>query len=127
MYNNDLLLEIKDLKVSIKNNIILHGLNLKIQKREIHAIMGPNESGKSTFSKVIARHTTYSILSADILFKGVNLIDLSPENREHLGIFLTFQSPIEIPGVSNKDFLWLSYNSRQRFLNKLEVDSIQFL
>ena len=127
MCNTNTLLEIKNLKVSIEKNMILHGLNLKIQKGEIHAIMGPNGSGKSTFSKVIAGHPTYSILNGDILFKGESIIDLTPEKRAHLGIFLAFQYPIEIPGVSNEDFLRLSYNSRQRFLNKSEVDPIQFL
>ena len=126
MCNSNSLLEIKNLKVSIEKNVILHGLNLKVQKGEIHAIMGPNGSGKSTFSKVIAGHPTYSILNGDILFKGVSILDSSPEKRAHLGIFLAFQYPIEIPGVSNEDFLRLSYNSRQRFLNKPEVDSIQF-
>jgi len=121
------LLEIKNLKVSIEDNIILNDLNLKVQKGEIHAIMGPNGSGKSTFSKVVAGHPTYSILNGDILFKGNSIIELSPEERSHLGIFLAFQYPIEIPGVSNEDFLRLSYNAKQRFFNQPEVDPIQFL
>ena len=127
MNTNNLLLEIKNLKVSIEDNIILDDLNLKIQKGEIHAIMGPNGSGKSTFSKVVAGHPAYSILEGDILFKGDSIIELSPEERSHLGIFLAFQYPIEIPGVSNEDFLRLSYNAKQRFFNKPEVDPIEFL
>ena len=127
MKTNNLLLEIKNLKVSIEDNIILNDLNLKVQKGEIHAIMGPNGSGKSTFSKVVAGHPTYSILNGDILFKGNSIIELSPEERSHLGIFLAFQYPIEIPGVSNEDFLRLSYNAKQRFFNQPEVDPIQFL
>jgi Fe-S cluster assembly ATP-binding protein len=126
MNSNNLLLEIKNLKVSIEDNIILDDLNLKIQKGEIHAIMGPNGSGKSTFSKVVAGHPAYSILGGDILFKGDSIIELSPEERSHLGIFLAFQYPIEIPGVSNEDFLRLAYNSKQKFLNKPEVDPIEF-
>jgi|TARA_B110000240_G_scaffold186409_1_gene223018 Fe-S cluster assembly ATP-binding protein len=127
MNSNNLLLEIKNLKVSIEDNIILDDLNLKIQKGEIHAIMGPNGSGKSTFSKVVAGHPAYSILGGDILFKGDSIIELSPEERSHLGIFLAFQYPIEIPGVSNEDFLRLSYNAKQRFFNQPEVDPIEFL
>jgi Fe-S cluster assembly ATP-binding protein len=127
MNSENLLLEIKNLKVSIEDNIILDNLNLKVQKGEIHAIMGPNGSGKSTFSKVVAGHPTYSIISGDILFKGESIIDLSPEERSHIGIFLAFQYPIEIPGVSNEDFLRLSYNAKQKFFNQPEVDPIEFL
>lgn len=126
MNSNNILLEIKDLKVSIEDNVILQNLNLKIKKGEIHAIMGPNGSGKSTFSKVVAGHPAYSILNGDILFKGLSIINFSPEKRSHLGIFLAFQYPIEIPGVSNEDFLRLSYNSKQQFYNELEVDPIAF-
>lgn len=126
MNSNNILLEIKNLKVSIEDNVILQNLNLKIKKGEIHAIMGPNGSGKSTFSKVVAGHPAYSILNGDILFKGLSIINFSPEKRSHLGIFLAFQYPIEIPGVSNEDFLRLSYNSKQQFYNKSEVDPIAF-
>ena len=124
---NSPILEIKDLKVSINENEILKSLNLKVAKGEIHAIMGPNGSGKSTFSKVIAGHPAYSVLGGDILFKGSSILDLDPEDRSHLGIFLAFQYPIEIPGVSNEDFLRLAYNSKQKFYNKPEVDPIEFL
>jgi Fe-S cluster assembly ATP-binding protein len=121
------LLEIKDLRVSINENEILKSLNLTINKGEIHAIMGPNGSGKSTFSKVLAGHPAYSVLNGDIFFKGSSILDLEPEQRSHLGIFLAFQYPIEIPGVSNEDFLRLAYNSKQKFYNKPEVDPIEFL
>ena len=124
---NSPLLEIKDLQVSINDNKILKNLNLTVQKGEIHAIMGPNGSGKSTFSKVLAGHPAYSIVSGEILFKGSSILDLEPEERSHLGIFLAFQYPIEIPGVSNEDFLRLAYNSKQAFYNKPEVDPIEFL
>ncbi len=124
---NSPLLEIKDLHVSINDNKILKNLNLTVQKGEIHAIMGPNGSGKSTFSKVLAGHPAYSIVSGEILFKGSSILDLEPEERSHLGIFLAFQYPIEIPGVSNEDFLRLAYNSKQAFYNKPEVDPIEFL
>jgi Fe-S cluster assembly ATP-binding protein len=124
---NSPLLEVKDLHVSINENAILKNLNLTINKGEIHAIMGPNGSGKSTFSKVLAGHPAYSILKGDILFKGLSILDLEPEQRSHLGIFLAFQYPIEIPGVSNEDFLRLAYNSKQKFYNKPEIDPLEFL
>jgi Fe-S cluster assembly ATP-binding protein len=124
---NSPILEIKDLKVSINENEILKSLNLKVEKGEIHAIMGPNGSGKSTFSKVIAGHPAYTVSSGDILFKGSSILEVDPEDRSHLGIFLAFQYPIEIPGVSNEDFLRLAYNSKQKFYNKPEVDPIEFL
>jgi Fe-S cluster assembly ATP-binding protein len=127
MKTQNSLLEIRNLKVSINENIILENLNLEINCGEIHAIMGPNGSGKSTFSKVVAGHPTYSVLDGNIFFKGSSILELNPEERSHLGIFLAFQYPIEIPGVSNEDFLRLAYNSKQKFLKKPEVDPIQFL
>ena len=121
------MLEVKDLRVSINDNEILKSLNLVIKPGEIHAIMGPNGSGKSTFSKVLAGHPAYSVSNGEILFNGASILDLEPEERSHLGIFLAFQYPIEIPGVSNEDFLRLAYNSKQAFYNKPEVDPIEFL
>lgn len=121
------MLEIKNLEVSINDSPILKKLNLTVEKGEIHAIMGPNGSGKSTFSKVLAGHPSYSVINGDIIFKGSSILDLEPEERSHLGIFLAFQYPIEIPGVSNEDFLRLSYNSKQKFYNKPEVNPIEFL
>ena len=123
---NSPILEIKNLKACINNNEILRHLNLTINRGEIHAIMGPNGSGKSTFSKIIAGHPAYEVLDGDIIFKGSSILGLDPEERSHLGIFLAFQYPIEIPGVSNEDFLRLAYNSKQKFLNKPEVDPIEF-
>lgn len=127
MKSTTTLLEVKNLKVSIENNIILKNLNLEVKKGEIHAIMGPNGSGKSTFSKVITGHPAYSILEGDILLKGLSIINLTPEERSHLGIFLAFQYPIEIPGVSNEDFLRLAYNAKQQFYNQPEADPLEFL
>jgi len=127
MILNSPLLEIKNLQVSINDNKILQNLNLTVNKGEIHAIMGPNGSGKSTFSKILAGHPAYSVLDGDIVFKGSSILDLDPEERSHLGIFLAFQYPIEIPGVSNEDFLRLAYNSKQKFYNRPEVDPLEFL
>jgi Fe-S cluster assembly ATP-binding protein len=127
MINKIPILEIKNLKASINNIEILKGLNLTINEGEIHAIMGPNGSGKSTFSKVIAGHPAYQVLDGEILFKGQNIIDFEPDQRSHLGIFLAFQYPIEIPGVSNEDFLRLAYNSRLKSNNQVEIGPIEFL
>jgi Fe-S cluster assembly ATP-binding protein len=127
MINKIPILEIKNLKASINNIEILKGLNLTINEGEIHAIMGPNGSGKSTFSKVIAGHPAYQVLSGEILYKGQNIINFEPDQRSHLGIFLAFQYPIEIPGVSNEDFLRLAYNSRLKSNNEVEIDPIEFL
>jgi Fe-S cluster assembly ATP-binding protein len=127
MINKNPILEIKNLKVSINNIEILKDLNLTVNEGEIHAIMGPNGSGKSTFSKVIAGHPAYQVLSGDIFFKGQNIISLEPDERSHLGIFLAFQYPIEIPGVSNEDFLRLAYNSKLKSNNQSEIDPIEFL
>lgn len=127
MEKNTPLLEVKDLQVSINSNQILKNLNITIHSGEIHAIMGPNGSGKSTLSKVLAGHPAYKIINGNIFFKGNSILNLEPEQRAHLGIFLAFQYPIEIPGVSNEDFLRLSYNAKQRFFNQPEVDPIEFL
>ena len=110
MKNNTPVLEIRNLKAAINTNEILNNLNLKVYKGEIHAIMGPNGSGKSTFSKVLAGHPAYEVLEGDILLNGQSILNLDPEEISHLGIFLAFQYPIEIPGVSNEDFLRLAYN-----------------
>lgn len=125
--NNTPILEIKNLKAAINTNQILKDLNLKVYKGEIHAIMGPNGSGKSTFSKVLAGHPAYEVLDGEILLNGTSILNLDPEEISHLGVFLAFQYPIEIPGVSNEDFLRLAYNAKQKFKNQPEVDPLEFL
>lgn len=127
MNKNYELLNVENLTVSIEDNIVLNNLNFTVNKGEIHAIMGPNGSGKSTFSKVIAGHPIYKILKGKIDYKGSTILDLEPEERSHLGIFLAFQYPVEIPGVSNENFLRISYNAKQQFLGRKEVDPIEFL
>ena len=121
------ILEIKNLKAAIDDNEILKNLNLKVYKGEIHAIMGPNGSGKSTFSKVISGHPAYQVISGTALFEGINILELEPEERSHLGIFLAFQYPIEIPGVSNEDFLRLAYNAKRISNNEPELGPLEFL
>lgn len=121
------LLKLKNLKASIDNTPIIKGLNLEIQENEIHVIMGPNGSGKSTLSKILAGHPSYKINSGDIDFNGQNLLDLAPEERSHAGLFLAFQYPIEIAGVTNYDFLRIAYNEKQKSINKPELDPIEFM
>ena len=126
MIKTHMILEIKNLQVSINENEILKDLNLKVNNGEIHAIMGPNGSGKSTLSKVLAGHPAYTVLNGDILYQNKSILTLEPEERSHLGIFLAFQYPIEIPGVSNEDFLYLSYNSKLKAQNRDEISPIEF-
>ena len=108
------MLEIKDLKASIEGNKILTGINLKVNAGEVHAIMGPNGSGKSTLSSVIAGREEYEIEDGSIDFNGSDIMELSPEERSHKGIFLSFQYPIEIPGVSVSNFLKTSLNESRK-------------
>ena len=121
------MLQVKDLHVKIDETEILKGLNLTIKPGEIHAIMGPNGSGKSTLSKTIAGHPSYEITQGKIMYKNEELNELEPDHRSHLGVFLGFQYPLEIPGVSNEDFLRLAYNSKLKAQGKEEVDPLQFL
>jgi Fe-S cluster assembly ATP-binding protein len=122
----NIILEIKNLHANIGSTPILKGINLVINSGEVHAIMGKNGSGKSTLAKVIVGHPAYTIISGDILFENVSILSMPPEDRAHLGIFLGFQYPIEIPGVSNIDFLRLSYNSRQKAKNLKELEPLEF-
>lgn len=120
------ILEIKDVYASVEKTIILKGVNLSIQTGEIHAIMGPNGSGKSTLSKVIAGHPAYSLISGDILFFGKSILQMEPDERARAGIFLAFQYPVEIPGVSNADFLRIALNARRKFQGLSEFSPLEF-
>lgn len=120
------MLTIKNLHASIDNKPIIKGLNLSVKRGEIHVIMGKNGSGKSTLAKIIAGHPYYKVTSGDIFFNNDNITNEEPENRSHKGIFLAFQYPIEVPGVSNIDFLRLAYNSKQKSLQKEELDPLSF-
>nr|YP_010337137.1 iron-sulfur cluster formation ABC transporter ATP-binding subunit [Pseudoerythrocladia kornmannii]UNJ16722.1 iron-sulfur cluster formation ABC transporter ATP-binding subunit [Pseudoerythrocladia kornmannii] len=120
------LLDIKNLQASVDNIAILNNFSLQINAGEIHAIMGPNGSGKSSFSKIIAGHPAYSVTNGDIEFKGQNILDLEAHERSQKGIFLGFQYPVEIPGVSNADFLRLAYNEKRKSQDLPELDPLQF-
>ncbi|MGJ3251541.1 MAG: Fe-S cluster assembly ATPase SufC [Elainellaceae cyanobacterium] len=119
-------LSIQGLTASVDGASILKGLNLEVKAGEIHAIMGPNGSGKSTFSKVIAGHPDYKVTGGEIVFEGQNLLDLEAEERARGGIFLAFQYPLEIPGVSNLDFLRVAYNARRKHQGLEELDAFDF-
>ena len=105
-------LVIKDLHVSIADKEILRGLNLEIPKGEVHAVMGPNGSGKSTLSKVIAGHPDYTVTRGEVLLDGKNVLGLEPDARSRMGLFLAFQYPLEIPGVSNANFIRAAVQAR---------------
>lgn len=120
------LLEISNLYAEINGVKILNGVNLHINTGEIHAIMGPNGSGKSTLAKIIAGHPAYKITGGTINFQNQDITKFDPELRAHIGIFLAFQYPIEIPGVSNADFLRLAYNARKKAMQQEELDPLSF-
>lgn len=120
------ILEIKNLHANIAGVPILKGVSLKIKAGEVHAIMGKNGSGKSTLAKVIVGHPSYTVTDGEILFEDQSIFSLSPEERARLGIFLGFQYPIEIPGVTNADFLRLAYNSRQKAKGLKELEPLEF-
>jgi Fe-S cluster assembly ATP-binding protein len=120
------MLEIKNLHAGIDGNEILKGINLTINKGEIHAIMGPNGSGKSTLAKVLAGHPAYEVTQGEVLFEGRNLLELAPDERAREGVFMAFQYPIEVPGVSNAQFLRLAYNEKRKHLGEEELDPLEF-
>jgi len=120
------MLEIKDLHAGIDGKDILKGINLTINKGEVHAIMGPNGSGKSTLAKVLAGHPQYQVTAGEVLYNGKNLLELPPHERALEGVFMAFQYPIEVPGVSNAQFLRLAYNEKQKHLGGEELDPLEF-
>ncbi len=122
----DLLLEIVDLHARVEDQPILKGVNLTVRAGEIHAVMGRNGSGKSTLSKVLAGHPAYTVTGGSVRYRGADLLDLEPEQRSRIGLFLGFQYPVEIPGVSNLEFLRVSTNARRSELGKEELDTFAF-
>lgn len=127
MTNKKNLLSIENLNALINNKKILKDFNLNIKENEIHVIMGPNGCGKSTLSKILTGHPSYEIESGKILFDDKNLFNMSPEERSHEGIFLAFQYPLEISGVTNYDFLRIAYNEKRKYKNLPEIDPIEFM
>jgi Fe-S cluster assembly ATP-binding protein len=121
-----MLLEIKDLHAVIDGKEILKGLNLQVDKGEVHAIMGPNGSGKSTLAKVLAGHPSYEVTKGEVIYEGANLLELDPDERARNGVFLAFQYPVEVPGVSNAQFLRLAYNEKMKHFGEEELDPLEF-
>ena len=124
---NELLLQIKDLKASIDNKEILKGLSLEVKPGEIHAIMGPNGSGKSTLASVLTGRELAQVTHGSVRFEGKNLLDLSPEERAREGIFLSFQYPIEIPGVSMVNFMKTAVNEQRKYRGLEPLSASDFL
>jgi Fe-S cluster assembly ATP-binding protein len=120
------MLEIRNLHAGIDGKEILKGIDLTVNKGEIHAIMGPNGSGKSTLAKVLAGHPQYEVTAGEILYEGRNLLDMAPDERAREGVFMAFQYPIEVPGVSNAQFLRLAYNEKRKHLGEEELDPLEF-
>src|SRR5499426_4125525 len=120
------MLEIKNLYAGIDGKEILKGINLTVKKGEVHAIMGPNGSGKSTLAKVLSGHPDYEVTAGEVLFEGRNLLEMSPDERAREGVFMAFQYPIEVPGVSNAQFLRLAYNEKQKHHGGEELDPLEF-
>ena len=121
------MLEVKDLHATVAGKPILKGLSLSVAPGEVHAIMGPNGAGKSTLGNVIAGREGYEVTSGEVLFKGQNILELEPEERACEGVFLAFQYPVEIPGVTNTYFLRAALNAQRKYRGESELDSMQFL
>ena len=121
------MLEVKDLHASINGIEILKGINLSIKKGEVHAIMGPNGSGKSTLSSVLVGHPSFEVTKGSVTFDGKDLLELSPEDRSHAGLFLSFQYPVEIPGVSMVNFMRAAVNEKRKYEGKSALTASEFL
>src|ERR671921_2910046 len=121
------LLEIRGLRASAGEKEILKGIDLTVNAGEVHAVMGPNGSGKSTLAQVLAGHPAYEVTAGSVLYRGQDLLDMEPEERAQAGVFLAFQYPVEIPGITNAYFLRAAYNEIRKARGLDEVDSIDFL
>ncbi|MBR6647788.1 MAG: Fe-S cluster assembly ATPase SufC [Bacteroidaceae bacterium] len=121
------LIEIKNLHASIDGKEILKGINLTVKPGEVHAIMGPNGSGKSTLSNVLVGHPAYTVTEGEIIYKGKDLLSMSPEERSHAGIFLSFQYPVEIAGVSMTNFMRAAINAKRQALGEEALSATDFL
>ena len=121
------MLEIKDLHASVNGKEILKGINLSIKKGEVHAIMGPNGSGKSTLSSVLVGNPAFEVTKGSVTFEGKDLLALNPEDRSHEGLFLSFQYPVEIPGVSMVNFMRAAVNEQRKYKGLPELTASEFL
>jgi Fe-S cluster assembly ATP-binding protein len=121
------MLDIQDLRASVSGKEILKGITLHVDRGEIHAVMGPNGSGKSTLAEVLAGHPAFEVTGGSVTYEGRDLLELDPEERAQAGIFLAFQYPVEIPGVSNAYFLRTAYNEMRKARGEEEVDPIEFM
>ncbi|HEX5036988.1 MAG TPA: Fe-S cluster assembly ATPase SufC [bacterium] len=121
------MLEIRDLRAAAGDKEILKGINLTVNPGEVHAVMGPNGSGKSTLAQVLAGHPAYEVTSGSVLYQGRDLLDMEPEERAQAGVFLAFQYPVEIPGVTNAYFLRAAYNEIRKARGEEEIDSLDFV
>ena len=121
------MLKIEDLHASVAGKEILRGINLEVKPGEVHAIMGPNGSGKSTLSSVLVGNPQYEVTQGTVTFNGKNLLELSPEDRSHEGLFLSFQYPVEIPGVSMTNFMRAAVNEKRKYLNLPALSASEFL
>ena len=121
------MLEITGLRASAGDKEILRGIDLTVNAGEVHAVMGPNGSGKSTLAQVLAGHPAYTVTAGSVLYRGQDLLDMEPEERAQAGLFLAFQYPVEIPGVSNAYFLRAAYNEIRKARGEEEIDSMDFI
>src|SRR6056297_782027 len=121
------MLKIKNLHAKVEGNEILKGLTLNVKPGEVHAIMGPNGSGKSTLASVLAGREEYEVTEGEVIFKGKDLLDLAPEDRAREGVFLAFQYPVEIPGVSSTNFLRTALNQVREYRGQEPLDAVKFL
>jgi Fe-S cluster assembly ATP-binding protein len=127
MESEKAVLEIRDLRATAGDKEILKGISLTVNAGEVHAIMGPNGSGKSTLAQVLAGHPAYEVTGGEVLYNGQDLLDMEPEERAQAGVFLAFQYPVEIPGVSNAYFLRAAYNEIRKARGQEELDPMDFM
>jgi Fe-S cluster assembly ATP-binding protein len=127
MGQKNAMLEVRNLHATASDKEILKGIDLTVKPGEVHAVMGPNGSGKSTLAQVLAGHPAYKVTAGQVLYEGKDLLDMEPEERAQAGIFLAFQYPVEIPGISNAYFLRAAYNEIRKAKGLEEVDSMDFL
>lgn len=124
---SNILLEVRDIHASVEGKEILKGVNLTINEGEVHAIMGPNGSGKSTLSGVLAGNPAYTVTAGEAKLHGIDLLSLPPEDRSHEGLFLSFQYPVEIPGVSMVNFMRAAVNAKRKYFNEPALSASDFL